>query len=243
MTGASNARRVAEALIAVSLSACGATTQASETERGKELFHSTELSPSSRNAYTCSTCHDELEVGEGLKPGALLAGVTHRSQFWGGQQNDLLRAVNDCRRYFMAANTPLKPDEPDAVALYSYLEALGDAQESEPTEFTVVRTVSDVARGDTNAGAGLFQRACESCHGVANEGVGRLVFDAPILPQDTLAEHATFSARAQRLVFIEKIRHGGFLGYGGTMPPYSTEVLSDQDIADILESLGVLGPQ
>jgi thiosulfate dehydrogenase len=236
------AKGLTKALLTVLLWACGSATHESETERGKALFRSTELSPSSRNAYTCSTCHDERVTGETLKPGALLAGATQRSRFWGGQQNDLLRAVNDCRRYFMAATVPLLADEPNAVALYAYLESLGDAAERDPVEFSIVRTISDVPRGDAAVGAVLFQRACANCHGLANEGLGRLVFDAPLLPQDTLAEHASFSARAQRLVFIEKIRHGGFLGYGGSMPPFSAEVLSDQDIADILEGLGVVVP-
>jgi thiosulfate dehydrogenase len=42
-------------------------------------------------------------------------------------------------------------------------------------------------------------------------------------------------------VFIEKVRHGGFLGYGGDMPPYSLEVLPDATVSDLLEALGVLG--
>jgi len=41
-------------------------------------------------------------------------------------------------------------------------------------------------------------------------------------------------------VFTEKIRHGLFLGYGGVMPPFSREVLSDQDVSDLLEALGVI---
>jgi thiosulfate dehydrogenase len=38
-------------------------------------------------------------------------------------------------------------------------------------------------------------------------------------------------------VFVEKTRHGGFLGYGGTMPPFSLNVLSDEDLADLLTFL------
>jgi thiosulfate dehydrogenase len=45
----------------------------------------------------------------------------------------------------------------------------------------------------------------------------------------------------QRLIFIEKIRHGRFLGYGGEMPPFSSELLSDADVADVLEYLSILG--
>jgi thiosulfate dehydrogenase len=65
----------------------------------------------------------------------------------------------------------------------------------------------------------------------------------PILPDDTLAAHAppAYSPRTQRLVFIEKTRHGGFLNYGGEMPPFSLETLPDTDLSDILEALGVTG--
>lgn len=40
-------------------------------------------------------------------------------------------------------------------------------------------------------------------------------------------------------MFVQKVRHGGFLGYGGKMPPYSQEKLTDQDLGDLLELLGV----
>ncbi len=74
-----------------------------------------------------------------------------------------------------------------------------------------------------------------------HDGVGRLNETIPILPEDTIVAHAQYSARVQRLVFTEKIRHGLFLGYGGVMPPFSAELLSDQDVSDLLEALGVLG--
>ena len=50
-----------------------------------------------------------------------------------------------------------------------------------------------------------------------------------------------YSERLIRLVFIEKVRHGPFLGYGGTMPPFSMETLSDEGLADLLEALAVTG--
>ena len=34
------------------------------------------------------------------------------------------------------------------------------------------------------------------------------------------------------------VRHGGFLGYGGEMPPFSVEKLSDAELADLIEYLG-----
>ena len=70
-------------------------------------------------------------------------------------------------------------------------------------------------------------------------GAGQLSASIPILPDDTLAAHPppTYSPRLQRLVFIEKTRHGLFLGYGGDMPPFSLETLPDASLSDILEAL------
>ena len=38
-------------------------------------------------------------------------------------------------------------------------------------------------------------------------------------------------------MFVEKVRHGAFLSYTGTMPPFSLEALPDEDLADILSYL------
>ncbi len=72
----------------------------------------------------------------------------------------------------------------------------------------------------------------------------RLLPNAPILPEETLANHPSpdYTDEDRRLVFVEKTRHGGFLGYGGQMPLFSAEVLSDVDMADLLAYLGVPKP-
>ena len=226
-------------LLAALLLACSSNPE-SAIEHGRQLFESTALSPSNLNAYACSTCHD-ARPGMGLrKPGAALAGATLRSSFWGGQQNDLLASINACRNYFMLANVPLSADESDAEALFADLESLapGDAK---PVPFDVVTSIEDVPRGDATNGAVLYASACSLCHGSPHSGVGRLSDRVSVLPEDTLAEHAGYSARVQRLIFIEKIRHGRFLGYGGEMPPFSSQLLSDSEVADVLEYLSILG--
>jgi thiosulfate dehydrogenase len=212
------------------------------SELGHSLFNSGELSPSGLNSYSCATCHD-LEASEDaplLKPGAPLAGVTGRALFWGGQENDLLRAINACRNYFMVASDPLAADSEPARALYAYLSSLepGDPHEQ---AFTVVRNIDPIPRGDAANGAGVYARACSYCHGSPHTGAGRLNERTSILPEDTLLEHADYSPRTLRLVFTEKVRHGLFLGYGGDMPPFSAEVLSNEDLADVMEYLGILG--
>jgi len=234
---------------ALGLVACGSSGSGAEetpqtpVEQGESLFASRKLSPSSINLFSCSTCHDAQPSGSTrIKPGAPLAGATLRPLFWGGQENDLLLSLDACRTIFMNARDPLAVDDPQADALYAYLESLepGDPQ---PIPFSVVRDIADIPRGDAARGQQVFERACATCHGTMHEGVGRLGLRVPVLPEQTLEAHPapTYSPRVQRLVFIEKTRHGAFLGYGGYMPPFSTEVLPDAVLSDLLEGLGVLG--
>ena len=210
--------------------------------RGRSLFESGALSTSSRNLFHCSTCHDASAPSGNAKPGASMAGVTLRFSFWGGEENDLLHAIDACRTTFMYAAAPLRPGERDADALYDYLASLPPTS-PEPVPFTVVSTIANVERGDAERGKIAFSASCALCHGALHTGENRLSESIPILPEDTLAEHPapSYSPRIQRLVFIEKTRHGVFFGYGGDMPPFSLEVLPDAALADVLEALGVTG--
>jgi len=218
-------------------------------ERGQQLFESKALSQSHLNDYTCATCHDTVVSNPpSKKAGGALAGVTLRSTFWGGQVADLLGSVNACRNDFMGDNQPLHASDEQARALYAYLVSLEPGNAS-AIPFTIVTTIDPLARGETpeaissaeSHGELLYAQTCQYCHGSKHDGLGRLSARVPILPEDTLVAHAQYSARVQRLIFTEKIRHGLFLGYGGLMPPFSTELLSDQDVSDLLEALGVLG--
>lgn len=231
------------------LSACSSPSEEDATEHGRELFETKALSRSRLNDYTCATCHDTVGTDPpAKKPGGALAGVTRRRSFWGGQVADLLGSVNACRQSFMGDSQAMSANDEQARSLYAYLVSLepGDAA---PIPFTIVNAIDPLPRGETpeaisdakSRGQQLFAQACQYCHGSMHEGVGRLSARLPILPEQTLAEHAEYSARVQRLIFTEKIRHGLFLGYGGVMPPFSSELLSDQDVSNLLEALGVLG--
>ncbi len=141
-------------------------------------------------------------------------------------------------------NTPLAATDPDARSLYAYLESLEPGDDRQQP-FTVVTAIDALPRGDEGNGSLLYAEACQTCHGSMHSGEGRLSVRVPAIPDDTLAEpqHIDLSARVQRLVFTEKIRHGLFLGYGGVMPPFSTELLSDSEVSDLLEALGVVDDQ
>ena len=233
---------VAVATFAVAAGGCAPGAPEISAARGRALFQTKGeggLSPSNLNRFACATCHDETAPATPatIKPGAPLAGATLRASFWGGAENDLLASINACRAHFMVAGTPLAADDPDADALYAYLVSLepGDGQ---PVPFTVMSTVVDVPRGDPVAGRARYDAACASCHGTPHDGAGRIGPRVPVLPDQTITDHAGYSASLLRLVFLEKTRHGGFFGYGGDMPPFSLEVLSDEALADILAALG-----
>jgi thiosulfate dehydrogenase len=107
--------------------------------------------------------------------------------------------------------------------------------------FSVERGIVPIPRGDAAKGEDVYGVACAYCHGAAHTGVGRLGVAVSILPEDTNLEHMALSLRLQRIVFIEKVRHGSFLGYGGDMPPFSLEQLSDEELSNLLEFLAITG--
>jgi thiosulfate dehydrogenase len=210
-------------------------------DHGAALFNDPGISGTDLNTYSCATCHESGAVDTAVvRPGGSLAGVTKRPSYWAGQELDLLRAVNACLYYFMLKDIPFTAEDEEARALYAYLESLSEGNEGiSEAPFTVVVNIADLPAGDAARGGVIFRRACQGCHGAAHTAAGRLVERAPILPEQTLEEHplGEYTAKEQRLVFVEKTRHGAFITYTGTMPPFSTEKLSDAAMADILQYL------
>ncbi|MEO6418399.1 MAG: c-type cytochrome [Polyangiaceae bacterium] len=221
--------------------ACGThidtvTARGDAEEHGRALFRDPAASPSQSNTFSCATCHPSDDGTTRIFAGASLGGAVGRSSLWGGQENDLLRSINDCRAYFMDAASPWTADDEDAKAIYAYLLAL-EPKSTAPAAFTRVIAIADVPRGDAAIGASVFRETCQSCHGSLHDGAGKLATFVPSLPDDTATSHASLGAAAVRLVFIEKIRHGAFVSTG-SMPPFSREVLSDADVGNLLAYLG-----
>ena len=63
-----------------------------------------------------------------------------------------------------------------------------------------------------------------------------------MIPRDTLQQHCNQNIAAAgytdrqayiRATVTEKTRHGSFLGYAGVMPPFASEVLSDDEMRDL----------
>jgi thiosulfate dehydrogenase len=238
---------LAPAALAAALCGCGPLTaeptieHGTAIDHGKALFEDPEIAQTDLNTYSCATCHaDDASATTPVRTGGPLRGVTERPSYWGGHELDLLRAVNDCLSSVMLKDEIWTADDEEARAMYAYLESLpATSADKAAAPFTVVTTVKDLPAGDAKRGQASYYRACGTCHGPAHTGKDRLVERAAVLPEQTLEEHpiGKYTKDDQRLVFVEKARHGGFLGYTGQMPPFSLEKLSDADLADILQYL------
>lgn len=221
--------------------------QGTAIDHGAALFVDPTIAGTTLNSYSCATCHENGAADASrIRTGASLVGVTKRPSYWGEQELDLLRAMNACSYYFMLKSSPFSADDDEAQALYAYLESISQGSDgTNAVPFSVVVSIVDLPPGDATRGKGLYDRGCAYCHGPAHTGKDRPVARAPILPEQTLQEHplGEYTATEQRLVFVEKVRHGGFISYSGEMPPFSTEKLPDADLADILQYLDLYGSQ
>lgn len=219
---------------------CGTTGDEPSAEIGEALASSPDLSRSAFNPLSCTDCHAVEPGDERILPGYSLAGTFHRPSFWGGTIPDLKGAVDFCLVYFMKGD-PLDPADFDARSLYRYLHSIGGRGSREAQPFTVVSRIdSRPPAGDVVRGEEVHRLACQSCHGEAGSGAGRLVKDAPILPDQARAEaERLFPTFDPALVFVEKVRHGRFFSVGGTMPLYSLEALSDEDLGALLGFYGL----
>lgn len=225
-------RRTAFAIaFTVALASCAnddpEPTTGSAVEHGRALFADPKTSSSPSNVFACSTCHvvDAADPAR-IRPGYALAGVTARTTYWGGQRVDLLEAIDDCRLSFMDAPRPWTKDDEDARAIYAYLSSVsasGAAQtfDVEPRDPPVS---NDKARGES-----VYAKACALCHGKLRDGAGRLVSFAPVLP---------LAPPADRTLYVRRVRRGRFASASGSMPPFSHEALSDEDLSALLAYLG-----
>jgi thiosulfate dehydrogenase len=206
---------------------------------GRALFRDPRLSPSEFNAVSCSTCHDD-GGGEGAAqvfPGHPLAGTVWRSAWWGGAAPTLKDAVDHCLVFFMRS-APLEREAPASRALYEHLLSISPETAQPPLPLTIVENVTSLPKGDPRVGERVYAAACASCHGDAFTGQGRLNELTSIVPGDSVS-FAEQSGFPLALVIIEKVRHGAFFGVSGTMPPFSVEALSDDNLSALI---GYLDP-
>lgn len=216
------------------------TVHATAADHGRELFSDTSVSTAPTNLFACSTCHaaEAPPAGGAILPGGVLAGVTERPSYWAGQELDLLRAIDYCRYYFMGGALAWTRDDEEARAMYAYLASLTPTHAG-PQPLTIIAGAADLPAGNGTRGQDIYSRSCLGCHGSFSTGEGRLSDSIPALPGESVAyfEEIGFDPVEVRVTFIEKVRHGNFLGLYGSMPPYSVESMSDGDLADLLAYL------
>jgi thiosulfate dehydrogenase len=230
------------ALVACKADAEPTVVELPAVEHGRFLFGDPSASPSPQNAFSCASCHRAAAdaADERILPGAALAGAPERPSYWGGAELELLGAINHCRTLFMAAQKPWTADDEEAKVMYLYLMSLaGGDGAAQP--FTLVAAADDLAAGDPGRGGEIYRRSCAACHGEAHTGAGRLRGSIPVLPEESVAyfESLEFDQEDVRVSFIEKVRHGPFLGLYGFMPLYSREALSDADLGALIAFLGL----
>lgn len=231
---------VLAALVAVG-TGCGGDEPETAAEYGERLFNDSRLSSSEFNSFSCATCHavTPTPAAGRLDSGYSLYDVAFRERWWGGYETRLLDAVNFCYVSFMRGVQPLPEDSPQSRALYEYLVSISPNRPTEPRPFTVVKDITEVPRGSAGRGGEVYRAACQGCHGEPHTGTGRLTDDASLLPEVTADYARLFPGVPPALVVIEKVRHGPFFKVGGTMPLYSQEALSDEDLGALLAFLGL----
>lgn len=232
--------------LALALPACADTTvHQSAAAEGATIADNPGASRSRYNVFACTTCHavHAADVGTRILPGAPLEGAARRASYWGGEVTHLHEAVERCWTFFMRG-TPTDLDGQTGEALYAWLESIspdGSTVGTEVVPRTWPRSVSPLGDGDAAAGNAVWARACANCHGTVGPGTGRLGPLITAVPDETRNEHcadvlpSTFTDHTtyMRTVVVEKVRHGSFLGYAGTMPPFAVEALSDDDVRNL----------
>ena len=222
-------------VVALALSsACGPT---SAVDAGRQLFGDPRFSGDDFNAFSCATCHDD-GGGEGearLFAGHSLVDSVNRPTWWGGHIVSLKDAVDNCAFFFMREQ-PMDATEPRARAIYEYLLSISPSPTAPALPLTTVENVTRVPRGDPVRGERVYAAACQTCHGARGSGDGRLTELASVVPDDSV-DFAADSGFPLETVIVEKVRHGAFFSIGGTMPPFSNEALSDDDLGALIAFL------
>ena len=220
-----------------------------KAQLGRELFHDPTfkgtIDPAKASGLTCANCHadfDEEANPDGIiRAGHSVVGVPHRgkSKSWMIEDADFARAAGGggfCYEHFLQrvpegkVNPTAIPAE-HAEALMVYFEAISG--DNKGPEFAVAMLDKDAEKqagekiaamsGNINKGWQLFGRACVVCHPtVKKAGIG---------PQ-------LIRPRAPRNIDAAMVRWAGKIRAGGSlMPFYAPDILSDQDIADIIAFL------
>jgi len=204
-----------------------------KTEEGMMLYASAKLG---KIKVSCFSCHSTKKDNR-LRQGHTLAGITKRPSTWAGRYKGDALAKNAyggmlCADLFMLKPGGLNPKEVDALNAYlATLEtAPGAITKALPIQWPAkpplerdklidpkiakpfVKAILKLP-GDPATGEKLFGRSCANCHDINHDKIGPALKDA--------AGDADYA--------VTSIRFGS-----NAMAFYATDILSDQQIADIV---------
>lgn len=229
----------AGALLVALVASFGLACTRTGAEAGEDRFNDPRgFSESGLNKMACATCHetDPQPDPEVVRTGYSLYGTAARSSWWGGRSATLFDAANTCIEFFMFGD-PLDPESDAGKQLYEYLLSITpDDAPSDPLPLTIVEqpVVPELA-GDATRGAEVYRSHCRNCHGDTHTGASG--FSHFILPEDMATYDDVLPGVPKDAILVEVIRHGRFFNVGGQMPFYAVELMSEQQIADLLAFL------
>jgi cytochrome c len=209
---------------------------AGESSPGEAVFR--EARPDG-NTFTCDTCHSLEEDANGMasdgfrRPGHPLGDAVARPSYKNGRVDTLVEAVNSCLVEWMNAEPFADENDPDFVALRSFLSEQAP-ESAEPLSFEIVPPppLAELSGGTVDAGEATFNRSCAVCHG---EGGGGTQQAPPVagrmLAPELIAERVRLSGLSTSLVY------DGLTG--GRMPFWAADRFSDQELRDVITWLAV----
>ncbi|MEM6927271.1 MAG: c-type cytochrome, partial [Myxococcota bacterium] len=180
------------------------------------------------NVFACGTCHALREPADDgiLRPGHAIGDAVARPSWKNGEVGSLLDAVNSCRDEWMNAPEPWTADDPDWLALESFLAAQAPAT-AEPIRVEIVEPPADLSGGDPMAGMAAYEERCVACHSAD----GSITDLAPnVLFRGLEPEYIARRVRTSG-------RPGGVYGdvlTGGVMPFWGADRLSETELLDIV---------
>ncbi len=201
-----------------------------KAKAGEKIFMNASLG---KIKVSCAKCHS----GSSMLPGHTLAGVTKRPSTWNGMYKGADLAKNAygatlCATLFQEKEGGLKPDE--IASLNEYFAGIENAPGAMTSALTIKWAakptlkkeemidekiskpiIKDIMKlpGDVTKGQTVFTKSCASCHDFKTAKIGPPMADA-----------------AQDMNFVvSAVRFGS-----DAMPFFAKDVLSDQQIADVI---------
>jgi cytochrome c len=210
---------------------------------GKMLFENAHRGRNG-NGFSCIICHDSGIDGEDglIRPGHTMMNAFNRPSWKNGNVDQLLEAVNTCLSDWMNADT-LSEDDLLWEALETYIRFISPDLNSKPISIQIVTPPDPPTGGNFERGEQLIQQlACIDCHGKDLRGVmddtGGLLAPYLIERPEIPLDHDYIAAKIRVSGSNLSGSYEG-LSYGGNMPFWGANRISDQDVRDIAEYLAV----